>query len=103
MSPKLFKELTDQHGIIVIMYPNDHPPAHVHVYRGEKVTRISFEPNQLAVMDARGYGWLEEADEAAQRNIELLPDAVYWPDLGEGLEVEGMLRGIRPYADAAAD
>jgi hypothetical protein len=43
------------------------------------------------------YPWLAQATLEQQKNIELLPDGVYWNDLDEGLEVEGMLRGIRPY------
>lgn len=42
------------------------------------------------------YPWLEAAAADQQRNIEFLPDALYWPQLDEALEVEGMLRGIRP-------
>jgi hypothetical protein len=55
MSPKLFPELKNRHGFIVIMFPNDHLPAHVHVYHGEKVARISFEPKNLDVMDSSGF------------------------------------------------
>ena len=40
--------------------------------------------------------WLENASLEQQNAIDLLPDAVYWTELDEGLEVEGMLRGIRP-------
>jgi len=42
------------------------------------------------------YPWLVEATTEQQNNVEFLPDAVYWPELDEGLEIEGMLRGIRP-------
>lgn len=59
---------------------------------------VTLEDDRVISTPLYWYVWLEEADEAAQQNIELLPDAVFWPDLGEGLEVEGMLRGIRPYA-----
>jgi hypothetical protein len=37
------------------MFPNDHLPAHVHVYHGENVARISFEPEALEVMDSFGF------------------------------------------------
>lgn len=43
------------------------------------------------------YPWLAQAAPEQQANIELLPDGIYWNALDEGLEVEGMLRGIRPY------
>jgi hypothetical protein len=37
------------------MYPIDHRPAHVHVYRGDHVARINFEPEELEVMDNYGF------------------------------------------------
>ncbi|MBI5667025.1 MAG: DUF4160 domain-containing protein [Chloroflexi bacterium] len=37
------------------MFPNDHLPAHVHVYQGEKVARITFETVDLDVMDSYGF------------------------------------------------
>jgi hypothetical protein len=55
MSPKLFREITNQHGFVIFMFPNDHLPAHVHVYHGEKVTRINFEPVELEVLDSTGF------------------------------------------------
>jgi hypothetical protein len=55
MSPKLFAELTNRHGFVVIMYPNDHRPAHVHVYHGDKLARVNFEPEGLEIMDNAGF------------------------------------------------
>ncbi|MBN1966574.1 MAG: DUF2442 domain-containing protein [Anaerolineae bacterium] len=40
--------------------------------------------------------WLADATPAQQANYELCPFSVDWPDLDEGLDIEGMLRGIRP-------
>lgn len=42
------------------------------------------------------YPWLLGADDSARRSVELLPDGVYWVALDEGLEIEGMLQGLRP-------
>jgi Domain of unknown function (DUF4160) len=64
MSPKLFPELKDRHGYSVIMFPNDHLPAHVHVYKGESVARISFEPEALEVMDSSGFRQRELMDKS---------------------------------------
>ncbi|MDX1992671.1 MAG: DUF4160 domain-containing protein [bacterium] len=55
MSPKLFPHITDQYGYIVFMFPNDHRPTHIHVYRGEKVARINVEAVKLLVIDQYGY------------------------------------------------
>ena len=40
--------------------------------------------------------WLAEATPDQQGHVELWTFSVYWPDLDEGLDIEGMLRGIRP-------
>ena len=37
-----------------------------------------------------------EVTDEQQANIELYADSIEWPDLDEGLDIEGMLRGIRP-------
>jgi hypothetical protein len=42
------------------------------------------------------YPWLLQASESQRAQFELLPDGVYWSELDEGLEVEGMLQGLRP-------
>ncbi len=42
------------------------------------------------------YPWLANATADQRKHIELLPDGIYWNDLDEGLEVDGMLQGIRP-------
>lgn len=39
------------------------------------------------------YPWLANADATAQQAIELHPDAIWWPQLDEGLSVAGMLKG----------
>lgn len=40
--------------------------------------------------------WLEQATPEERANVEYYSDSVDWPDLDEGLDVEGMLRGIKP-------
>ncbi|MBC7810183.1 MAG: DUF2442 domain-containing protein [Burkholderiales bacterium] len=40
--------------------------------------------------------WLAEATAEQQANIDLRAFSVDWPDLDEGLDIEGMLRGIKP-------
>lgn len=41
--------------------------------------------------------WLKAAPAEKLVNIEMDVFSVYWPDLDEGLDIEGMLRGIRSY------
>jgi hypothetical protein len=40
--------------------------------------------------------WLEQATPEQRMNVEFYSDSIDWPDLDEGLDIEGMLRGIRP-------
>jgi hypothetical protein len=61
---------------------------------------VTLEDERIISTPLYWYPWLEDATPDQQRHVELLPDAVYWPDLEEGLEVEGMLRGIRPSPSA---
>ena len=40
--------------------------------------------------------WLNEATPAQRKNHIMGSDSILWPDLDEGLDIEGMLRGIKP-------
>ncbi len=40
--------------------------------------------------------WLASATTQQQANIEYHAYSVDWPDLDEGLDIQGMLQGIRP-------
>ncbi len=40
--------------------------------------------------------WLKQATPRQRANVEFYSDSIDWPDLDEGLDIEGMLRGIRP-------
>lgn len=42
------------------------------------------------------FPWLQNATPEQQANYELWPFSIDWPDLDNGLDVEGMLRGIKP-------
>jgi hypothetical protein len=42
MSPTLLNRR--EHGYDVRLYTKDHPPAHVHVFDGEKEAKISLDP-----------------------------------------------------------
>ncbi len=57
---------------------------------------VTLEDERIISTPLNWYPWLAEASQTQQQQIEFLPDALYWPDLDEGLEIEGMLRGIRP-------
>jgi hypothetical protein len=69
-------------------------PIGVEISEGK--LKVTLEDERVISTPLHWYPWLEDASPEQQRNFELLPDAIYWTDLNEGLEVEGMLRGIRP-------
>ncbi|MBI5667026.1 MAG: DUF2442 domain-containing protein [Chloroflexi bacterium] len=73
-------------------------PTAVNIQDGK--LRVTLEDERTISTPLRWYPWLENATPEQQNTVELLPDAIYWPELDEGLEVEGMLRGIRPAPNA---
>lgn len=69
-------------------------PTAVNIRDGKLL--VTLEDERTISTPLRWYPWLENATPEQQNTVELLPDAIYWPELDEGLEVEGMLRGIHP-------
>jgi hypothetical protein len=43
------------------------------------------------------FPWLKDAPKAQQDNYELWHFSIDWPDLDNGIDIEGMLQGIRPH------
>jgi Protein of unknown function (DUF2442) len=48
------------------------------------------------------YPFLDNAMPQQQANIQLKWNAIWWPDLDEGLSIEGMLWGVSPREEQAA-
>lgn len=46
--------------------------------------------------------WLGNAPAEKLINVDMSVFSVYWPDLDEGLDIEGMLRGVRPRVPQAS-
>ncbi|MEL6524410.1 MAG: DUF2442 domain-containing protein [Chloroflexota bacterium] len=40
--------------------------------------------------------WLENATDEQRQKYEVYSSSIFWDDLDEGLDIEGMLRGIKP-------
>lgn len=75
----------------------------------DRPVSVSFDHNDVIVTLADGrrisnpinwHPWLAAAPDDQRANAELGAFSVYWPDLDEGLDIEGMLRGVRPKARA---
>jgi hypothetical protein len=64
-------------------------------FDNEDVTVI-FDDGSKVSNPLAWHWWLEDATPEQRANYELYPDAIVWPDLDEGLDIEGMLRGIKP-------
>ncbi|MEQ8676700.1 MAG: DUF2442 domain-containing protein [Aggregatilineales bacterium] len=69
-------------------------PLNVDIY--DDKLWVTLEDERIISTPLTWYLWLISATRDEQQHIELLPDGLYWTDLDEGLEIEGMLRGIRP-------
>jgi hypothetical protein len=88
------------------------PPDFEYKYETDRPVAVTFDNNSVSVTLADGrrisnplawFPWLERATPAQRNNFELDAFSVYWPDLDEGLDVEGMLRGIRPRSSREAE
>ena len=48
------------------------------------------------------YPFLANASSRQRENIQLKWNAIWWPDLDEGLSIDGMLRGVNPQEEQVA-
>jgi len=86
-------------------------PGFEYTYETDHPVAVAFEGAEVVVRLADGrrignplvwFPWLEHASAAQRANFQLGAFSVFWPDLDEGLDVEGMLRGIRPRQPSGA-
>lgn len=69
-------------------------PVSVSIENGE--VRVKLADGRLIGNPLEWHVWLANATPKQQANYELYPMSVFWPDLDEGLDIQGMLMGIRP-------
>ncbi|MCC6800594.1 MAG: DUF2442 domain-containing protein [Anaerolineae bacterium] len=88
------------------------PADFEYTYETDRPVEVVFDGGSVTVTLADGrrisnplawFPWLERANAAQRANVDLDAFSVYWPDLDEGLDVEGMLRGIGPRSSRAAE
>jgi hypothetical protein len=74
-------------------------------YETDRPTKVEIRDGKVWVTLADGrvianplawHPWLAQATSAQQANVELHVFSVDWPELDEGLDIQGMLMGIRP-------
>lgn len=66
-------------------------PVEARVEDGKVVVRLA--DGRIIATPVTWYPWLASAAPEQQANFQLGPLAIYWPDLQEGLSIEGMLKG----------
>jgi hypothetical protein len=80
-------------------------------YETDRPTKVEIHDGKVWVTLADGrvianpldwHAWLAKATLDQQANVELNPFSVDWPDLDEGLDIQGMLLGIRPATPISA-
>lgn len=78
--------------------------SHLDLLGDVKAVHAEIADNDLVVTLSDGrristpldwYDWLREASPEQRANIHVPGDAVEWPDLDQGVDVEWMLRGAR--------
>lgn len=74
-------------------------------YEKNKPVAVEIENGKVYVTLADGrvignplewHPWLLKATPEQRANVKLYHLSVFWPDLDEGLDIEGMMRGVRP-------
>jgi hypothetical protein len=77
----------------VFNYETDRPVA-VDIYDGK--AWVILADGRVIANPLDWHPWLAQATPEQQANVEYNVFSVDWPDLDEGLDIQGMLMGIRP-------
>lgn len=63
---------------------------------------VTLADGRIVVTPLDWYPFLLEATPEQRTNVQLKWNAVWWPDLEEGLSIDGMLKGVNPREELAA-
>jgi hypothetical protein len=74
-------------------YQKDRPIA---VKIRDSMVLVTLADGRLIGNPLEWHPWLAQATPEQQANVVLHAFSVDWPDLDEGLDIQGMLMGIRP-------
>ncbi len=78
-----------------------------HSTRPDRPVAVGYELGDVVVTLANGevlrnpvswHPWLQKATAEQRSRVEFDADSLYWPILDEGLDIEGLRRGIHSYA-----
>jgi len=76
-------------------YFNHDSDRPVSVEIGNKKLSVTLADGRTISNPLDWHPWLRDASIDEQRHFELGMFSIDWPDLDEGLDIEGMLRGVR--------
>jgi hypothetical protein len=76
--------------------PEKDRPIAVRIHDG--LVSVTLADGRIISNPLDWHPWLAQATGAQQEHVELHAFSVDWPDLDEGLDIQGMLQGIRPRA-----
>ncbi|MCA0455004.1 MAG: DUF2442 domain-containing protein [Chloroflexi bacterium] len=68
----------------------------VSVSIGDGLVSVTLADGRIISNPLDWHPWLASATPQQQTNVEYHAFSVDWPDLDEGLDIQGMLQGIRP-------
>jgi len=74
-------------------YETDHPVA-VDIHDGK--VWVTLADGRVIANPLDWHPWLAQATAQQRERVELNAFSIYWPDLDEGLDIQGMLLGLRP-------
>ena len=81
----------------VAFYQNEHEHSRpIAVRVKDEYVWVTLQDGRTIGNPLQWHPWLAEAPAERLVHVEMSPFSVYWPDLDEGLDIEGMLRGIQP-------
>lgn len=63
---------------------------------------VTLADGRMVVTPLDWYPFLVDATSEQRSNVQLKWNAVWWPDLDEGLSIEGMLKGVNPREETQA-
>ncbi|MDQ7036680.1 MAG: DUF2442 domain-containing protein [Anaerolineae bacterium] len=73
---------------------NNRRPTHVTITTSDVI--ITLDDGSKISNPIDWHPWLRDASSEQQQDYKVYAFAIYWQQLDEGLDIEGMLRGIRP-------
>jgi len=71
-------------------------PVAVEIDTQKRLVSVTLADGRIISNPLDWHPWLANATPEQQANVELNAFSVDWPDLDEGLDVQGTLQGIRP-------